>query len=258
MRKRARSRLPEDTARYLALAQALEAKIKEGKLKPRARVGSENELAVDFKVSRVTVRAALAILERKGLIQRRPGIGTFVAAPRLHHDLAALESLFGQFATRGISIEPKLTEFRAVEADPSVAAILGYSDTMLLARTWHVDGTPFALTRAHLHPRARNVSYGDAERYPAYSILERILRFQIARAAMKIRADRAGDDVAAILAIDPADPVLVLERTTYSDAGEPLEHTECYMRADTIEFDLLVQGAAPLSAALHRPRARAS
>ena len=250
--------LPEDTARYQGLAQELESQIREGRLKPRARVPSENELARNFGVSRVTVRAALAILERKGLLQRRPGVGTFVASSRLHHDLAALESLFGRIAAQGIPIEPKLTEFRAVEAAPPIAERLGYRDTMLLSRIWNVDGRPFAVVRSHMHPKARTVSHSDAEKYPAFTILEKLLRFRITQAAMKIRAELAGQDVAKALSIKPSDPVLVLERTAYSDTGEAVEYVECHMRAEAIEFDFLAQGGTSLMAAFQRPSDRAS
>ena len=49
-----------------------------GRLKPTAKIPSERELSDSLGVSRGTVRKALDELERKGLIKRRPGSGTFV------------------------------------------------------------------------------------------------------------------------------------------------------------------------------------
>lgn len=44
------------------------------------RLPTEAELCEQFRVSRFTVRAALAQLERKGVVRRRPRVGTQVAA----------------------------------------------------------------------------------------------------------------------------------------------------------------------------------
>jgi GntR family transcriptional regulator len=247
--------LPEDAARYISLAEELGRRMKDGRLKPRDRIPGEHELAREFAVSRVTVRAALAILAKKALIVKRPGIGTFVASSRLHHDLAVLESLFGQFPAQGVRPESKTIEYRPTTLGNG-DALAGYGEGMLLRRTWYVDGTAFAVTQTHMHPRARSVSYADAERYPCYDILEKLLGFQIARADLKIRAEKAGATIAKALEIDPADPILVLNRTSYSEANEPLEHTECALRADAIEFDFAVHGSDALSAAFQRPLKR--
>jgi GntR family transcriptional repressor for pyruvate dehydrogenase complex len=60
------------------LAARLEALIEEGRLEPGARVPPERELATMFNVSRAAMREALTQLVLKGLINRRPGRGTFV------------------------------------------------------------------------------------------------------------------------------------------------------------------------------------
>ncbi|MBK8974209.1 MAG: GntR family transcriptional regulator [Hahellaceae bacterium] len=56
----------------------LEQMIVEGSMKPGQRLPPERELAVQFEVSRPSVREALQKLEAKGLIVRRQGGGNFV------------------------------------------------------------------------------------------------------------------------------------------------------------------------------------
>jgi GntR family transcriptional regulator, transcriptional repressor for pyruvate dehydrogenase complex len=60
------------------LAARLEALIEQGRLEPGTRVPPERELAGMFNVSRAAMREALTQLALKGLIDRRPGRGTFV------------------------------------------------------------------------------------------------------------------------------------------------------------------------------------
>src|SRR6202022_2222394 len=44
-----------------------------------ARLSSERELAVAFKVSRTTIREAMIALEIRGLVEARPGSGIYVS-----------------------------------------------------------------------------------------------------------------------------------------------------------------------------------
>lgn len=60
---------------YSYIAEA----IAQGQLRPGDRVPSENEMAEQFKVSRITSKAALEKLFRDGLIERKRGKGSFVS-----------------------------------------------------------------------------------------------------------------------------------------------------------------------------------
>ena len=245
--------LPDDTARYLAVADELARDIAADRKKPRTRLPGEHELARKFGVSRVTVRSALRLLEQKGLIFRRAGVGTFVAAPRLHHNLASMESMFSQFISQDVKAETKLLEYHPVATPEELRQLLGQSEAMLLRRLWLVDGVPFAITRMHMHPAGKTTSFADAENNPGYVILEKLLGYRIARAEVKLRAERAPRSIAKLLELRVGDPVLNLQRTSFSSDNVPLEHTECFIRSDAIEFRLLLQGSVSLSQGFQRP-----
>jgi GntR family transcriptional regulator len=237
--------------RYRAVAEELERRVSSGELRPGERIAGENELARAFEVSRVTVRAALALLENKDLIVRRAGAGTFVAMPRLHHDLTTLESMFAQFTKAGIASSAELLEYQWAAVDAQTARTLRYSEAMRLSRLWSIGKTPFAVTFAYLHPATRSVAHAEAEQKPGYLLLESVGR-RVDHANIKLRAERAARNIAQALEIEVHAPVLVFERTSYSDSDEPLEHTDCYMRSDAIDFVLTVQGNAPVSASFER------
>jgi GntR family transcriptional repressor for pyruvate dehydrogenase complex len=63
-------------------SEAVVAKVEEmilaGKLKPGAKLPNEHELSQIFGVSRGTLREALCALKSKGIIERKPGQGTFI------------------------------------------------------------------------------------------------------------------------------------------------------------------------------------
>src|SRR5215510_5758084 len=68
---------------YKRIQNAIRTRIESLELQPGTPVASERELARLHKVSLMTARHALAGLEREGLVERRRGAGTFVAAPKI-------------------------------------------------------------------------------------------------------------------------------------------------------------------------------
>ena len=70
------------TALYEQLVNKIEQEISSGKLAPGDRLPSENTLAEDNGISRVTVRQALKLLSEMGLIETQKGIGTISIRPR--------------------------------------------------------------------------------------------------------------------------------------------------------------------------------
>ncbi|MDR1018520.1 MAG: GntR family transcriptional regulator [Lachnospiraceae bacterium] len=69
----------EKGPKYLEIVNWIKDKIKSGEYKSGFRVTSENELAAMFKMSRQTVRRALSVLEKEGIIESRRGSGTYIA-----------------------------------------------------------------------------------------------------------------------------------------------------------------------------------
>ncbi|MFN7957542.1 MAG: FadR/GntR family transcriptional regulator [Holophagaceae bacterium] len=63
---------------YEEIVEQIKQLITEGRLKPGDRLLAERELADQFQVSRASVREAIRTLEMLGVIDIRPGEGTFV------------------------------------------------------------------------------------------------------------------------------------------------------------------------------------
>jgi len=74
---------PIGSERSLAdtVTDELERLILSGKLKEGEKLPSERELAESFGVSRTVVREGIRILQTRGLLQVRPGIGSIVRSP---------------------------------------------------------------------------------------------------------------------------------------------------------------------------------
>ena len=64
--------------KYEAIARNLEDQIRRGEYKPGERIPTELALVQTYAVSRQTVRQAIGLLERRGLLVQRQGSGTYV------------------------------------------------------------------------------------------------------------------------------------------------------------------------------------
>jgi GntR family transcriptional regulator of arabinose operon len=73
------SRGKQFTPKYVHLARALMREIAAGPLQVGERLGTEQELSRRYKLSRITVRQALELLESDGYVSRKRARGTFVA-----------------------------------------------------------------------------------------------------------------------------------------------------------------------------------
>src|SRR5215207_2820622 len=88
----------EGAARKLGeqIARAMATSIAGGSLTIGARIGTEDELAGQYGVSRWTVREAVAVLEMDGLVESRRGAGggLYVSAPAASLGVATLRHYF--------------------------------------------------------------------------------------------------------------------------------------------------------------------
>lgn len=102
------------------LSITLERLILDGTLRPGEKLPPELELTQQLGVSRVSLRQALHELERRGLIDRRPGRGTVVLSPSEARDAssAALAEVLGSTGTE-IS---HILELRSI-IEPPIAAL---------------------------------------------------------------------------------------------------------------------------------------
>ena len=74
---------------HAAIAGRVEAQIRAGEWAPGDRLPPERTLCRELEVSRTTLRQALGVLERRGLVTRQQGRGTFVANARARRAPAA-------------------------------------------------------------------------------------------------------------------------------------------------------------------------
>ena len=144
---------------YRHIADDLRAQISEGKLAQNKKLPTEGELSQQYDASRNTVREAIRRLTDEGLLESRPGQGTFVARrvdPFVTVLTADPKTGFGGGETaaylskvRDEHREPttSVPRVEVVPADARVAGLLSIpTNTQVVSRTQdrYIDGIPWS------------------------------------------------------------------------------------------------------------------
>jgi GntR family transcriptional regulator len=231
---------------YLLLRE----RIVSGELAPGARLPGEPTLAAEQGVSRVTVRKALDTLAAEGLIDRRPGSGTFVREVAAVRPIVAdLSNVLSHLVQMGRQTGVRLLSFSYAAPPEAVAEALRLEPgerTQRSVRVRLIDGAPFSYLTTHV-PERIGLTYSEADlaATPLLTLLERS-GIVAERASQTIGATLAGPEVAEALGLEIGSPLLAMTRVVSDRSGRGVEHLHALYRPDRYSFhmDLVRTGAA--------------
>jgi GntR family transcriptional regulator len=219
--------------------------INNGQLGAGARLPSEPALAQEHKVSRVTVRRALDQLQSEGLLQRMPGIGTFVKdRPIVQPIKANLVDMLAHLVEMGRDTAVRLLSFAYVEPPPTVAKALRLEpgeQTQRSIRVRSSEDGPFSYLTTYV-PKSIGSRYSEVDlaATPMLELLERS-GVVVEGASQTITATLADPEVAKELDVGIGSPLISLARVIYSNAGEGVEYLHGLYRPDrySLHVDLV-------------------
>ncbi|HET9408045.1 MAG TPA: GntR family transcriptional regulator [Candidatus Sulfotelmatobacter sp.] len=218
MRENRRNGIPA----YQRIQGAIVRRIEMGELKPGDVVDSERELARIHRVSLMTARHALVVLEKEGMVERRRGAGTFVAPPKIHFN--KLMSYTEQMAGRGLSAASKVLSFGIIDTEQEIAARLSLpagSRLIKLERLRSAANEPFAIETCYLSAEDyTGLTREPVERGSLFSILEHDYGLEIAHSDEEIDATCADQHTARLLGIASGHPLLRIRQLIYSTKGK--------------------------------------
>lgn len=111
--------------RYAQIKTYIRNQIESGQWKVGERIPSENQLSQDFVVSRMTARRAVQELADEKLLQRAPGLGTFVAEPQTVTPVLEIADFNQQFSHSNPEYSNRILVLQEATAEKNIAAVLG-------------------------------------------------------------------------------------------------------------------------------------
>ncbi|MGI8650381.1 MAG: GntR family transcriptional regulator [Rubrobacter sp.] len=221
---------------YVKVERSLEDLLVRGRYKVGDRLPPEMRLVEELEVSRATVRAGLARLEGRGLVERRQGSGTFLArvpeGVRLTNGLERLETYSVQARRLGLSLgsrdvaveagEMTAEEARALEASVG-ERVVRVSRVLLVdgeAAAWMYDLVPEAVIPA-----------GEIKRNfrAEEMVLDLLLRSGVGVEYSELHIDTvllgAEDVIGSALGVGGTSAALSLTETMYLGGGRPVQNS---------------------------------
>jgi GntR family transcriptional regulator len=235
---------------YHQLRELLLHQIETGEWLPGHQLPTEKGLSSEFGVSRATVRQALQFLEHQGLIERFAGRGTFVARPKISHNLLDMYVNPREFKVEGVVAKIDRIGLGHMPANSNVAARLDLSpgdDVWELRRIITVDGTPDMLITSWLPYR----DFPDFDR-PAIQTrtMKAFLREQYGidggRQHKEIEVTVLDETEAELLGANVGTPAFLVTHLSMTGDGRPYEYRKMIVRGDRSKYHVDLETPEPL------------
>lgn len=224
---------------YMQLYDQIKDKILNEKLETNTKLPSESDLYTQYNISRMTVRAALSRLEQEGYIYRRPGKGSFVAAPKITEPVSILTGFKQKMSSLGYTVHTKVLNFSLKAPSEAIRRCLSLSlneRIYEINRLRYVDNEPMVLQTVYLLER---IFPGLLEEDLSSSLTEIInskYGLRLIRCEEILSPIVANDYEASILKIKKNSPLLVIEGNSYISDNYPVRYTRGIYRADRLKF----------------------
>ncbi len=229
--------------RYMQLAQTLLNEIQGGQFPIGTLLPTEFELCEQFGASRFTVRQAIKQLEQRGLVDRRPGIGTRVKATQSETAYRQVMERLSDLHRYTTDTELEIASTQTVEIDdPELIERLGAKpgETWLLAEGIRLSPEsvePICHTEVYIHPAFRSLTgLSGRTHVPIYTMIEKQFGEQIAEVQQEIRAVALPAKLAQRLNAKPRSPALWLCRRYLNRRAQVVELTISVHPADRYSY----------------------
>lgn len=224
---------------YLQLANILRQKIAEGRFRPGERISSESELRSLYKVSQMTVRRAISLLQDQGLVRTAQGKGSFVKPIKLgmfSFQLGELQRLFADKERTTI----RLLEVDMMFPDETIIAKLSVprdERIMTLRRLILRDNAPALLHQERLiYDPTRPLVESEMEVTSLEGLFSGNGKTDFKKGELTVRAALVNEEEAGLLAVPALSPAFRLEHLFYDFQDRAVSWGEFLCRGDLLEF----------------------
>ena len=219
-------------------------RIQNGQYSSDKKFPSEFELSEEFGVSRATVRTAIAALGARGLIIKKPGIGTFLSSENLLiSGLESLESVISMAKRQGLDTHTKDVKVETIPADTFLSQVLRVekdSAITSIKRTILIDGTTISFHEDFvpgnfLTPEQVNQLFTGS----VLDIFDQIHTPPILYAEAEITTVISDDFLSKTLFVSKFSPLLLSKETLFDEGQTIVSYSKNYYIPDRFRIHVL-------------------
>jgi GntR family transcriptional regulator len=231
---------------YVRIESMIRYKILNGHFMPGEKIPSEEVLIKQYGASRITIRNALAKLQRDGLIERNRAKGTFVSGriPTIEkfwitNDKMLTTQLFetGRYFVTDIGIETMaVVNTRHPTTIKNFFMLGSNSEIAVVHRTGLLKKEPLIFIENYLLPEmARQIDPEKLRSQPLLNCIKENFGLVVSRGEMFIEAVPAEPEIADLLNVSIFEPLIRRELRYHFKSGKSLL-AFCYMKPDYFRY----------------------
>ena len=225
---------------YSQLADLLRQRVLRGLWGPGTKVPSLEALVAEFKVARVTVRQAIDILTREGLLLPQRGRGTFVT-----EQVRTVRSLTLETSLRGLADsyrndKPELTLLEEAGVQPPLTQLDGKAAPAyhFMRRVHSRDGQAYCAASIFIDQRVFRQAPKRFRKETVVPVMMDLPKLNIAAARQTLRISTADIEIADLIEVPVGSPVAEVRRIVQSSDGTVLYFGLIIYRGDFIQFEM--------------------
>ncbi len=226
--------------KYVSIYNEIANEIESGKIKPRGKLPSENDLMEQYGVSRDTVRKSLDMLAKNGYIQKIKGKGSVVLdINKFNFPVSGLVSFKELARKMGKKAETILQSMELIKPDELLIKQLNITksdEVWEIIRIRKIENERVILDKDYINKK--NVSSLTKEicEDSIYEYIENELGLRISFAKKEITVENATEEDKKYLDLARCKMVVVVKNYVYLNDATLFQYTESRHRTDKFRF----------------------
>lgn len=225
---------------YKQLKNKIMEDIEGGKLKHGDKLPSERELAEQYRISRMTARHTLSILEREGVVERRVGAGTFITNNKITMDFVTFNSFTKNMLNKGLIPSTQILSVGKNEANAKLAQKLQIplGELMIvIKRLRFVNETPIAIEESFIPEKlCPGLDRMIEENQSLYELLEKEFGIVLVKAKEYMQVTFSDESESKLLKIRSESPCIFQESVAFDRNNTEIEFSTSLTRSDIVKF----------------------
>ncbi|MEJ5991717.1 GntR family transcriptional regulator [Ramlibacter sp. PS3R-8] len=226
--------------RYAQLSDVMRQRIARGTWPRGHRLPALPDLMAEFGVARVTVRQAVDLLAREGLLSPQQGRGTFVTGAPSRERIITVVTTLDELARVYEDTQPRIVNIDESVGSPPLGAGEGTpADRYAFMRRVHLrDGKPYCVINIYLDERIFRQSPQAFRKKTVIPLLKAMKGVRIAAAHQVLTISSADMEVAQLLELPVNAPVAEVRRIFQDAAGTVIYLADVTYRGDAIRLEM--------------------
>lgn len=229
----------DSTPLYKQVKENIVEQIHSGVLKPGEQLKSEPDLAIEYKVSRTTIRSAINKLAEQNMLVKAQGKGTFVSSRKIERDIVKVMSHTEICAISGM-IPGSRTVSKGVsfatQEDANLLNVQPGDKLINILRLRFADGVPVILEDLAFRWAHHYLLNEDIERGSLYELLRTKYNINPIRSQKQIEPTFANEKQAQLLCVPDKYPLILITGFAATSDGERIHRTYQHVLGDRFKF----------------------